>query len=166
MLRAFADKLISLCEQHAEKIAEQWYRALSENPRTTSFRLMPKEGCLRHAIYYYRHVGDMYFADDCYKAVEHALDVNGFVEDHYARGIPLHEVIYALILMRRHVWLYAEMQVLVVNESDRIQSVDSINRVLLTFDYATYITARKYYEAMAGKPTAGLKESRPKVRPG
>lgn len=150
MQRALADRLIDLCERNAEKIAEQWYKALSTNPRTTSYRLMSKEGCLRHAISIFKNLGQMYFAENCDKAVSHILDVHGFVEDHFARAIPLDEIIYALILMRRHIWLHAESEALYNTSADMIQAVDSINRVLLVFDYATYNMAHKYLE-LAGK---------------
>jgi hypothetical protein len=146
--RALADRLMDMCAREAGQIAELWYKSLSSNPRTRSYRSMPKEGCLRHAVSIYRNLGQMYFADDCYKAVDHTMDVYGFAEDNFARGIPLTEVIYSLILLRRHIWLYAESQALYSTSSDMVQAVDSINRVLLIFDYATYNVSWKYKEIL------------------
>jgi hypothetical protein len=146
MQRAFADRLIDFCDRNAEKIADQWYKALSINPRTKSYRLMSKEGCLRHATFLFRNLGQMYFAESCDNAVARTLDTHGFVEDHFARGIPLNEIIYALILMRRHIWLCAEAEILYYSSEDMIHAVDSINRVLLVFDYAVFEAAYKYAE--------------------
>jgi hypothetical protein len=146
MQRAFADRLIDFCDRNAEKIAAQWYRTLDVNPRTTSYHLMSKEGCLHHAVFLYKNLEQMYFAENCDKCVARTLDTHGFVEDHYARGIPLSEIIYALILMRRHIWLSAEAETLFYSTEDMLDAKDSINRVLLVFDYAIYEVARKYGE--------------------
>jgi hypothetical protein len=147
MQKAIVDKLMDFCELHGEKIAEQWYKAFNTNPRTVSCQKLPKAACLRHVMTLYQNMESMFFADDCYKAVEHVLDAGGFVEEFYARGIPLEEVVYALILARRHIWLYAEEQALFdLNMTDMYNYVNSTNRILLVFDYATYITTRKYRE--------------------
>jgi hypothetical protein len=150
MQRVMADRLIDLCERHADEIAEQWHSALSANPRTTSCNLMSKAGALRHATSIYKNLGKMYLAENCYQAVEHVLDANGFAEDFYARGIPPEEVIYALVLMRRHIWLHAETQALYeMALNDMFEAVTNINRVLLIFDYASYIISHRYRELAA-----------------
>lgn len=147
MQKAVVDKLMDFCQFNGGQIAELWYKALSTNPKTANFCKMSKEGCIRHALIMYKNMVEMFFAEDCYKAVERVLDVSGFVEDVYARGIPAEEVVYALILMRRHIWLYAESQALFdLNVSDMYNCVNSVNRILLVFDYANYITTRKYRE--------------------
>lgn len=150
MQRAMADKLIDLCDRHADEIAENWYNSLSTNPRTTSYKLMTRAGALRHANSIYKNLGKMYQADNCYQAVEQVLDVGGFAEDFFARGVPLEEVIYALVLMRRHIWLHAETQALYeMALNDMLEAVTNINRVLLIFDYASYIVALRYREIAA-----------------
>jgi len=147
MQKAIIDKLMDFCQFNGEQIAELWYKALSTNPKTASFHKMSKEGCIRHALTMYKNMEHMFFSEDCNKAVEHVLDVGSFVEDFYARGIPVEEVVYALILMRRHIWLYADIQALFdLNVNDMYNAVNSINRILLVFDYATYVTTRKYRE--------------------
>ena len=144
MRKALADNLMSMCAKHSEQMAEQWYQALSSNSRTASHRMLPKPVCLRHAVSVYGNLGQMYFADNCYQTVGRILDVASFAEDHYARGVPLEEVLYALILMRRQIWLYAEFQALYNAPEDMYELVQSINRTLLVFDYAAHITAQKY----------------------
>ncbi len=147
MPKVIVDKLMDLCHDHAEQIAEQWYKSLTTNVRTADCTKLPREGAIRHAVDMYKNMGKMYFAEDCFKAVEQVLDSGGLVEDFFARGISLEENIYALILMRRHIWLYADFQALFnLNVNDMYNAVDSLNRVLLVFDYATYITAAKYHQ--------------------
>jgi hypothetical protein len=148
MFKSAIDRLMDMCDRHAGQMAEEWHKSLVTNSRTLACKSMPKDGLLRHATTLYKNIGQMYFGDDCYKSVEHILDVDGFVEDFYARTIPLEEVLYALVLLRRHIWLYAEREAVFRTDNlfDLNAAVESINRVLLVFDYASYIAAHKYRE--------------------
>lgn len=151
MVKAPADRLMDMCQSHADELAELWYKAFSTKPKTTSYKLMSKDGAKRHAITFYKHLGEMYFAEDCYKAVEHILDVDGFVEDFFLRGIPIEEVLYTIVLLRRHIWTFADSQALYNSVIiDMYCALESVNRVTLIFDYATYIVAKKY-KNFAGK---------------
>lgn len=144
MRRVLTDRLIDLCARHAEQMAEQWYRALVSNPRTRSFVAMTGEACQRHAVYIYKNLGRMYLAEDPYQAVVHHLDVTGFAEDLHSRGVSAEEAVYALILMRRQIWLHSEREALYVTPEDMNEVVISINRVTLLFDYATYHAVARY----------------------
>jgi hypothetical protein len=147
MAKAHADRLMDMCRNHADEIAEVWYKALSSNSKTTSFRLMPKEGAVRHAMAFYKNLEELYFAEDCFKAVEHTLDVDGFAEDYFMRGIPIEEALYTLVLLRRHIWSFADGQALYDPVLlDLASAVESVNRIVLIFDYADYIVAKKYRE--------------------
>ena len=106
--KALSDRLMDLCNQNAEQIAEQWYKSVITNNRTPSFSHNPKESCLRHATFLYKNLRRMYFAENPYQEVLSIMDATGYAEEQYGRRIPLAEAIYALILMRRYVWLYAE----------------------------------------------------------
>ncbi len=146
MFRVVADRLIHLCARDAAKIAEDWYKALCSNPRTQSYHLMSKEGCLQHATFILKSLEEVYFAKDCNKAVADFLDKNEYVERHFARGIPLHEMLYALVLLRRHLWLHAESELIFYSPEDMVYALESINRVILVFDYAMFNVVRKYQE--------------------
>jgi len=144
MQSALADKLMQFSSSHSSKIAEQWYKALSTNTKTQAYKSMHRDACIRHAECIYKNLEKLYFAESPESAVLHLLDVDGFVEDHYARSIPLEQVIYAIILLRRHLWLYAEIQALYDGVEDLLQMVENINRVLLVFDYLIFVASSKY----------------------
>ena len=99
---------------------------------------------MRHAEFIYENLEKIYFAENPKSVAAHLLDVDGFVEDHFARKIPLEQVIYALILLRRNLWLYSESQALYDGVNDLMQMAESINRVVLVFDYLIYLVASKY----------------------
>jgi hypothetical protein len=145
MKMALADRLMQFCARNRSQIAEQWYKALSNNSKTQAYRSMPKEACVRHAEFIYINLEKLYFAENPESVGVHLLDVDGFVEDHFARNIPLEQVVYSVILLRRHIWLYAESQALYSGVDDMMQMLDNVNRVLLVFDYLIFIVTRKYH---------------------
>jgi hypothetical protein len=150
MVKSPVDRLMDMCANHSDRIAELWYKALSANPKTASYKLMSKEGALRHAATFYKNLGKMYFSDDCFKTVEKVLDMDGFVEDYFTRGIPIEEALYILILLRRHIWTFADEEAIYAPIlTDMFNAVESVNRILLVFDYASFIVARKYREFSA-----------------
>lgn len=146
MSQAFADKLLRLAKKHSREIAEHWYSAVSKNTRTPAFHSLPKETCISMAEPLYRDLEALYFSEKPLESVAQSLEATRFVEFVYAKNIPFPEAIYALIMMRRHIWLYAELQATFVTLLDITQSSESINRVVLIFDYIIYIFSLRYYE--------------------
>jgi hypothetical protein len=62
------------------------------------------------------------------------------------RRVPIHEAVYALILMRRQLWLYAEFQAVFTTAMEKHQAMESLNRTILVSDYAMYFIAKQYHE--------------------
>jgi len=145
-MKAYATKLIDLTERHAEKIARQWARDVKTNVRTPSYRNIADEKIVHQATEFYHQFREMFFNDEPYQQAEKFFE--GYAEQRYREGIPLHEAVYALILMRRHIWLYAELQAIFITAVEHRQAVESLSRTILMFDYAMYIITRKYRELM------------------
>jgi hypothetical protein len=144
---ALADKLLDLCRNHADKIAELWYKAVSANPRTTSYSGLNKDVLIRQVSSFYENLKQLYFSENPYYEVRRFLDAIHYAEYVYNHGIPLHEAVYAIIIMRRYIWLYAEMQAILYNTSlEMYQALESVNRTILLFDYAIYIITQWYTE--------------------
>jgi len=142
--KALSDRLMDLCSQHADEIAEQWLQSILKNSHTSTFVCKPRESCLRHASFIYKNLRRMYFAENPYKEVLSIMDATGYAEEQYSRRVPLSQAVYALIMMRRYVWLYAEISDLFNTTSDMYLVLQSTNRILLLFDYAVYIVIEKY----------------------
>ena len=149
MNRPVTDRLLDLCEQRSEEIAKRWYQDVRKNPRTPSYHAAPEERFSSQVASSYKNLKQMYFAKNPYEEVSKFLKKKQYVEVTCAEGIPLQEAIYALILMRRHIWLYSELQGLVSTTAiDMYQMVESINRIVLLFDYATYTVIQQYQEQL------------------
>ena len=76
--------------------------------RTPSYHSLPKEMVIEQGIDFYKLFRRMSMAENPY---EEAKTFSWkYAENFYREKIPLHEAIYALMLMRRNLWLYAEFQ--------------------------------------------------------
>ena len=146
MMKAFAAKLVDLTQKNSEAIARQWAKDVKTNEKTYSYHDAPEEKIIRQAKDFYNKFQMMFFNESPY---EQAKDIfEKYAEEKYKEGIPLHETLYALILMRRHMWLYAEFQSLFNVEVEHRQAVESLSRTILMFDYIMYVVTRQYWKML------------------
>lgn len=157
-MRAYATKLIDLIERSPNEIAKQWCRDVKKNVRTPSFHSFSEDDLIPIAIEFYSRFREMFSTDH---PMDTARKIFGkYAEDRYRQEIPLQEAIYALVLMRRHIWLYAEFQALFVSAVEQQQAAESLNRTILMFDYAIYVITEKYQALIRGeveKKLGGMK---------
>jgi len=146
-MQAYAAKLINLIESKAESIAKQWAADVMKHARTPSYHALPSDMVIEQGINFYRLFRQMSLADVPY---EEAKSFSWkYAEEFYQQKIPLHEALYALILMRRHLWLYAEFQGTFVTALEKQQAVESLNRTILMFDYVSYQVTERYQQLAA-----------------
>jgi len=145
MMKTFTAKLVDLTERNADKIAAQWAKDVQTNLKTYSYHDISRGKIMNEARDFYRNFQKIFH--------ESPYDLAGeifgqYAEEKYREGIPLHEAIYALILMRRHMWLYAEFQSLFNDELEHKQAIESLSRTILMFDYIIYAVANKFWKLM------------------
>jgi hypothetical protein len=149
-MRAFADKLIEVLENNTKEISEQWSKAVSTNPRTPSYHSLNPDQYIPHALFFYGNIRKLYHGEK--SRTEETKYFLNFAESMYKAGVPLDEVIYALMLMRRQIWLFADFNALFITTLDMHQAVESINRTILIFDHVIHNVAKRYSELIkAGK---------------
>jgi hypothetical protein len=145
-MKVFATRLIDITEQKASEIAKQWYADVKKNPRTPSYHKLSEDEAIPQASDFYRHFRSVFMAEKPYEMAQQVF--SRYAVDRFAEGVPLPEAIYALTLMRRHIWLYAEFQTIFTSTIERQVVVESLNRTILMFDYATHVITQKYQELM------------------
>jgi hypothetical protein len=146
MMKSYATKLIEITERHAEAIAKQWYNNIKMNPKTPFYHTMPEDKAIQQALNFYGRFGKLFLSDTPFEEA-HVLFAK-FAEDSYRVGIPLPQLIYAITLMRRHMWLFAEFQATFTTAIEHHHATESLNRTILMFDYATYVIVLKYDELL------------------
>jgi hypothetical protein len=143
-MKAYATKLIDFIETKSEEMARQWAADVRKNPRTPSYHVIPEEKVIPQAIFFYTHFRQMFFTKNPYDTAKGFFA--RYAEERYRENIPLQEALYALILMRRHLWLYAEFRTAYETSVDLHQMAEGLNRTILMFDYAMYQITEKYQE--------------------
>jgi hypothetical protein len=145
-MKSFTAKLVDLTQKNAEAIAMQWTRDVKTNEKTYTYHEASEDKIIHQAKDFYNNFQMMFLNESPYEQAEEIFEK--YAEERYREGIPLHEALYALILMRRHMWLYAEFQAMFNAEVEHRQAVGSLSRTILMFDYIIYVVARKFWKLM------------------
>jgi hypothetical protein len=138
-------KLLDVTEQNAEEIAEYWAKDVQKNKRTTHYPNISKEKLVVYAVDFYRNLRKLLVPEDRLEFTQEYF--RKYAKKCYEMGIPLQESIYALVLMRRHMWLYADFQAIFIDALEHNQAIDSIMRIMLMMDYAVYEITQYYLES-------------------
>ena len=147
-MQAYAAKLIDLIELKAENIAKQWATDVMKHNRTPSYRSLPQDRVIERGVEFYKLFRQMSLADNSYEAAK--TFSWKYAKECYREKIPLQEAVYALILLRRNLWLYAEFQGVFVSALEMQQAIESLNRTILMYDYVSYQVIEKYQELIKG----------------
>jgi hypothetical protein len=142
MYIAYADKLLNFTEQHATEISKQWVKALQSNPKTASYRKVREFKLVNQGESFYKNLKKLYFEKQASEVA--TVYFSKFAEEQFYENIPLDEAVYALMMLRRQMWLFAEFQVLFTSALDQYQASDSINRTVLLTDYGIIAIVNKY----------------------
>lgn len=137
-------KLLDVTEQNAEEIAAHWSTDVQKNKRTTHYQNIKKEKLVVYAVDFYRNLRKLLVPEDRVEFTRQYF--HRYAKKCHEIGLPLHEAIYGLILMRRHMWLYADFQAIFIDAIEHNQAIDSIMRVMLMMDYAVYEITQYYLE--------------------
>lgn len=142
-------KLIELVREKGEAIARNWAKDVRRNAKTPYYHDLPEDRILPQAIQFYEHLLEIVNLDDPFAGARAYF--SKYAERLFREGIPLNEAVYALILMRRHIWLYAEFQATFITAIEQKQAVESLLRTTLIFDYIMYFVAETYETLLKGQ---------------
>jgi len=139
-------KMIETIEYKAQDIAEQWYKNVKINPKTPIFHKMPQNEAIDLALNFLSNYRKLFKTD---KPFEEAYDLfSKYADNFYNKHIPLPQAIYSLILMRRHMWLFAEYQAVFETAVEQRHALESQSHMILMFDYAEYVVILTYDDLM------------------
>lgn len=145
-MKTYAIKYVELAEKHAGRMAKRWAMDVQNNARTKRYKELDEESIVNQGVKFYHNFSKM-FAED--KISDGTLKYfRTYADESYKMGIPMDEAVYALILLRRHIWLYAEFQTIFSSGIDQRQALDTLSRTILLFDYAAYEVTKEYQELM------------------
>jgi hypothetical protein len=145
-------KLIELIEIHATRLAADVAQDLWSNPRTAGFRSVPQDDLERRVFQLFHHLGNWIGHPKSERVEAEFVD---WGRRRFGQGIPLSEIVYAIVILKQHLRRYIRDNGLVDAAFPRIDgdyvlpmhlhSLHDLNvRVGEFFDEALYYLTRGY----------------------
>ena len=138
-------RLIKLIEEHAEDLTREVLRDLAGNARTPSYNSLPADEMHRRVYDVYHNLG-RWLGDKTEEHLESTF--GGLGRRRHAEGVPLSEVVYALVLIKDHLRGYIRAVGLVDSAVELYLEEELHLQIGNFFDNAMYQTV-KGYEAAA-----------------
>ena len=139
-----SDRLVQMIEEHAEKLTHSLVNDLRSNKHTTHYHALTGDELHRRTYDVYRHLGQ-WIASKTEQAIESNYIELG--ETRRAEGVPLSEVLYALILTKSHLRDYIRFTGMSDSAIDLHRERELQQLVTQFFDKAIYCTAKGYEQA-------------------
>jgi len=150
-------KLIELIEIHATGLTRAVAADLTTNERTKGFRSMPAVDLEQRIFQILNHLGDWIGAPKSEKVGAEFSDWGG---RRFGQGIPLSELVYAMVIIKRHLHRYIQDNGLVDAAFPRVEaeyvlpmhlhSLQDLNQqVTAFFDEALYALTMGYEKRAA-----------------
>jgi hypothetical protein len=151
-------KLIELIEFHAARLAADVAHDLSTNPRTPAFRAVPARELTDRVFQVFHHLGN-WIAEPGSEPVR--AEFSDWGAKRFGQGIPLSEVVYAIVVMKKHLRRYIREHGIVDAAFPRVEAdyilpmhlhslQELVEQVSNFFDEALFHLAQGYERAAAG----------------
>ena len=140
-----SDKLIKLIERDADQLTKNWLSNVRSHPTTPTYHNYNEKKLFERAYRVYSQLGQWISRETSKQDIEQYYTALG--RQRKEEGFSLSEVIQALIITRRHVWLKVLSEGLLDTVLDHHQALELNNRVILFFDRAIFYTALGYEQA-------------------
>ena len=145
-------RLIELIETHAENLTRDVLKDYATNPRTRHWGVVPSNELEQRVFRTYHNLGD-WLGNPKEDAVQAEYEEWG--RKRYRNGIPLSEIVYAVILLKHHLRKYIRDNGLIEYSRDRqasqeilpvhLYGIQELNYLVGDFfDKALYYLARGY----------------------
>lgn len=138
-MRTLSKTLVELIERNADKLRKQVVEDIKKHPGTRTYHTLSDAKL-------YSMVFEVYSQFDAWMSNRTAKeDIKRYFTElgrqQRDEGFALSEVIQALIIKRRRIWLLVDAESFLDTAEDLRMALDLVNRTLLFFDRAIYFTA-------------------------
>lgn len=150
--------LMNQIEMHAEQLSERAIQAVRASTRIRSLGSMSEEELRRRFFELYRNLG-RWLGEKGEAEIEATYGEIG--QRRCREGVPLNELIYALILVKQQLWDYIQKHIAPASEGNLYQEEMIIEMIGKFFDRALYHTIRGYEEVWAKEASLQLLSGTP-----
>lgn len=139
------NRFVKLVEENHQEITERFMTDLLRNPDTVSYQGLDRNSIYETSDVVYRDLSKWITRDFPKAKIQERYRKLG--HDRFNQGVPFSQVQKALVLQKRHLWLYV-MDKLYSDLTSYREAVDLNNRVVLYFDRATHFMLQGYEDLM------------------
>ena len=137
-----SQKLVELIERNADQLATKWLEDVRKRPETPTYHTFDRDRLYRRVHLVYSHLGKWISYENTKEDI--AAYYTALGAQRRREGFGLSEVIEALMLTRRYIWLKVLSDGFLDTALDLHKAMELNNRVVLFFDRAIYYTAVGY----------------------
>ena len=147
-INLFLNKFVRLVEENHQTITEYFMNDLLKNNDTNAYRSMDKYIIYESSNMIYRNLSHWISQTYSKESIKERYIALG--KDRSSRAIPFPQVQKAMVLQKRHLWLFV-MENMDDDIIDLIETHELNNRVALYFDRATFFMLKGYDEKINKK---------------
>jgi len=144
-------RLVQMIEDHAEELTQELVRDLRENPRTPHYHHLTSNELHDRTYAVYRNLGH-WISQRSEEPI--AANYSDLAVRRYAEGVPLDELVYALISTKNHLYAYVRASGLIDSAVELHQERELRQLIGHFFDNAIY-HAVKAYQRQSAPPGPG-----------
>lgn len=137
-----SDKLVKLIEKNAKQLSTNWLSDVKKHPHTPTYHTYNEEELYNRAFDVYSRLNKWISRETSKEEIYRHFFALG--NQRHKEGFALSEVIQALIITRRHIWLKVMSEGFIDTALDMYRALELNNRVVLFFDRAIHYTAVGY----------------------
>jgi hypothetical protein len=142
------NKFVELIIENHQQITEHFMNDLLSNPETSAYKNLDSQSVYESGNRVYRELSKWITKE--YPKEEIAKQFRRIGKERFKQGIPFSHAYKALVLLKRHLWLFVERE-MDYEISDLKQALDLSNRVVLYFDRAAFYMLQGYEEMLYRK---------------
>ncbi len=140
-----SQKLVDLVERNAGQLSNKWLELVRKHPATPTYHTYDEAELYERAFSVYSHLGMWLSAATTKEDIREVYFALG--AQRRREGFALSEVLQALIMTRRVLWLKVESEGFLDTALDLSQALQLSNHTILFFDRAMLFTAQGYGSA-------------------
>ncbi len=146
MLLAY--RLVRLIETHSDRLAEGLLIKMKECDKCKSFTRIPTEEFRQRVFEIYQHLGEWLLGK---KEEDIARRYTEIGARRHAQGVPLAQLVWAIVLTREHLWEYLKHEANVEKPVEVFGELEMLQLLEQFFDRAVYYATVGYEQAHAAE---------------
>jgi hypothetical protein len=144
-----SQSMVELIEKNADALAKQWLKDVRTNVNTPFYHTFQEEYLFERARKTYKNLG--HWLNVTTPKQETAKFYRKIGQERFREGFPLPELLYSIILYRRHLWLFILHAGFFDSAYELLGALELNNRIILFFDRAMHNAAIGYEESRKEK---------------